>query len=119
MAQQQKLYVDISRNTYQVTRGWEPKVDMRTGVQRQDRFTQEPLNTVELLSLATGGGGEVLTVTLAGLQPELTVGQMVTPVDLEAIPWVQGDRNGVAFRAKSLTPLGHSAQHSSSKSSAA
>jgi hypothetical protein len=35
----------------------------------------------------------------------VTVGQEVALVDLEAIPWATNGKNGVAFRAKSITPM--------------
>jgi hypothetical protein len=50
-------------------------------------------------------GGEIITVTVAGVQPELTVGARVVPVELEAIPWATGGRNGVAFRATAIRPV--------------
>jgi hypothetical protein len=33
----------------------------------------------------------------------VNVGQTVHPVELEAIPWATNGRNGVAYRASSLT----------------
>jgi hypothetical protein len=47
-------------------------------------------------------GGEVITITTAGEKPAVTVGQLVVPVSLEAIPWATNGRNGVAFRATEL-----------------
>jgi hypothetical protein len=35
----------------------------------------------------------------------VTVGQPVVLVELEAIPWSQDDRSGVAFRAKEIRPV--------------
>lgn len=53
-------------------------------------------------------GAEVLAVTVAG-QPEVAVGSPVVVEDLVAIPWTQGERSGVAYRAGSVrsggTPL--------------
>jgi hypothetical protein len=47
-------------------------------------------------------GAEVITVTVAGNPPKVSVGQDVQTVELEAIPWVQEKRNGTAFRAKDV-----------------
>ena len=47
-------------------------------------------------------GGEVITVTTAGERPDVAVGQIVTLVNLEALPWATNGRNGVAFRAESI-----------------
>ena len=95
-----KLVLDISRASFTVTRGVEEKVD-ENGRQKTNRKTGEPLWTVQVMALDPAGG-EVLNVTVAGVPPKVTVGQAVFPVDLEAIPWNQGGRNGVAFRCASL-----------------
>jgi hypothetical protein len=50
-------------------------------------------------------GGEVLSITVAGIQPSITVGQIVKPVGLEAIPWNNNGKHGVAFRAVELKPV--------------
>jgi hypothetical protein len=34
--------------------------------------------------------------------PKVTPGQLVTPVELQAIPWAQNGKNGTAFRASEL-----------------
>ena len=49
-------------------------------------------------------GGEILTVTLDS-EPKINVGEFVQLHDLVAIPWSQGDRSGVAFRAAGITAL--------------
>jgi hypothetical protein len=97
-----KLFVDISRTSFTVTRGVEEKVDNENGRQKTNRKTGELLWTVQVMAL-DASGGEVINVTVAGQPPNVKVGQAVTPVELEAIPWAQGGRNGVAFRAASLT----------------
>lgn len=98
-----RLVVDTSRVQFTVSRGTEPKKD-QDGKQRADRRTGELLYTVQLVAFDELGA-EVLTVTMAGQPPQVTVGQVVTPVELEAIPWAQNGRNGTAFRAKALTPV--------------
>lgn len=97
-----KLLLDISRTQFTVTRGVAEKVD-ENGRQKTQRQTNEPLWTVQVMALDESGG-EVLNVTVAGIPPKVNVGQVVIPVGLEAIPWAQSGRNGVAFRAVSLNP---------------
>ena len=99
-----KLFVDTSKTSFTVTRGVEEKTDMETKRQKVNRNTGEPLWTVQVMAL-DASGGDVINVTLAGIPPKVTVGQSVTPVELEAIPWAQAGRNGVAFRASALTPV--------------
>lgn len=50
-------------------------------------------------------GGEMLAITVAGTTPSATVGQLVKPVGLEAIPWNNNGKHGVAFRAVELKPV--------------
>jgi hypothetical protein len=52
--------------------------------------------------LTDNEGGEVITITTAGERPDVTVGQIVHLVSLEALPWATNGRNGVAFRAESI-----------------
>lgn len=99
-----KLIVDTSKKVATVTREAVEKVD-QNGVQKIDRKTHEPLWVVQVMVLDDETGGEILNVAVAGLPPKLTVGQAVTLVDLEAIPWATNGKNGVAFRAKSITPV--------------
>jgi hypothetical protein len=98
-----RLVVDTSRVTFQVSRLAEEKTD-QDGRQRADRRTGEMLWTVEVVAFEETGA-EVLKVTVAGTPPKLTLGTLVSLVELEAIPWVQDKRNGVAFRAKSIQPV--------------
>jgi hypothetical protein len=95
-----KLLIDTSRVQFTVTRAVGPKTDME-GKQRRERGTDALLWVVQVMALDENGG-EMLMVTVAGEEPKLTVGQVVRPVELEAIPWNQNGRNGVAFRAKAL-----------------
>lgn len=99
-----RLLIDTHHKQFTVTKAPEPRVTHDTGVPRTDRQTGEPLFSVQLLVL-DDTGGEVIAVTVAG-QPALTVGAPVAVTDLVAIPWQQGDRSGVAFRAASITSTG-------------
>ena len=66
-----------------------------------------PLYAAQLLAL-DDTGGEVLNITVAG-DPKVTVTQPVSVSGLVAIPWAQGDRSGVAFRADAIAPTNHAA----------
>jgi hypothetical protein len=97
-----RLKLDTSTTRFSVTRAAEPRLNFETGSPKTDSATGLPLHAVQLLAL-DDTGGEVLTVTVAG-DPKLTVTQPVSVSGLVAIPWSQGDRNGVAFRADAITP---------------
>jgi len=99
-----KLFLDTSRATFRVERAAEPRLDDQ-GRQRADRRTGELLFSVQMTA-RDDSGAQVINVTVAGEEPKVSVDQIVVPVELEAIPWVQGTRNGVAYRAKALKPAG-------------
>jgi hypothetical protein len=99
-----KLNIDVSGVQFFCTRGAEARTDRETGAPRIDRETGLPLWQVQVAALDTTGG-EVLAVTVAG-EPSVAVGQMVTIDGLVAIPWSQGDRSGVAYRAASIKSSG-------------
>lgn len=81
-----------------------PKTDME-GKQRRDRMTGAELFTSQLIQF-NDEGAEVLNVTTPGA-PTPSQGDDVVPVGLIAIPWQQGQRSGVAYRADGieLAPL--------------
>ena len=94
-----RLFIDTNKvQQFTVTRGFAPKADPMTGVLKTDRRTGQELNTIQLMALDENGG-EVITVTVAGAVREVPVGSQVTVVDLEALPWNNNGRSGVAFRA--------------------
>ncbi len=105
-----KLLIDTSKTTFMVTRTVAEKTDLE-GKQRFDRVTREPLWTVQVMALDESGA-EVLMLTVPGLPPKVAVGQAVFPVALEAIPWAQNGKNGVAYRVRSLEdqPTGQQGQ---------
>jgi hypothetical protein len=113
--------IETSRVTFTVTLAAVAKSDGTPGGrQKTERDTGRPLWTTQVMALDSSGA-EVLTVTTPGVRPEVTVGEMVVPVNLEAVPWVSTDkdgkiRHGVAFKADELRPVGASlvgANHSS------
>jgi hypothetical protein len=97
-----KLYVDTKGKQVQATQEPGPKND-QNGSQRSEKGTGRLMWSTQVFVLDETGG-EVITVTTAGEKPNVTVGQLVTLEQLEAIPWATNGRNGVAFRAVSLKP---------------
>lgn len=96
-----RLRIDTSGTRFIVTRAPEPRLNFETGAPKVDTATGMPMYATQVLAL-DDSGGEVLIVTVAG-DPKVTVTQPVSVVGLVAIPWAQGDRSGVAFRADALT----------------
>ncbi|TWD73483.1 hypothetical protein FB561_7376 [Kribbella amoyensis] len=100
------INVDLTGKTFTVTKGAEEKKD-QNGRQKADKTTNDLLWTVQLMALDESGG-EVINVTLAGnAAPKVTVGAMVVPVGLTAMPWATNGRNGVAYKANSLNAPGN------------
>lgn len=99
-----RLNIDVSGVQFFCTRAPEARTDRESGAARMDRETGLPLCQVQVAAL-DATGGEVLAVTVAG-QPEVAVGSPVTVEGLYAIPWSQGDRSGVAYRAASIRATG-------------
>ncbi|MGC5026488.1 hypothetical protein ACLQ3K_17200 [Tsukamurella sp. DT100] len=96
-----RLRLDITNTQFLVTRAAEPRLNFDTGAPRIDPDSGLALHSVQVLALDETGG-EVLNVTVVG-DPKVPVTQPVTVAGLVAIPWSQGDRSGVAFRADSIT----------------
>lgn len=96
-----RLLIDTSKVTFTVSREAQPKTD-QNGVQRTERATNTPMWAVQLVAMDSSGA-EVITVTVAAPQPpKVAVGSAVAPLELQAIPWAQNGRNGVAFRATDI-----------------
>ena len=96
-----RIKMDTTSVRFMVTRAAEPKVDRETGQQRADRSTGALLWQVQVMALDESGG-EILTVTVDS-EPQAGVGEDVQLTGLVAIPWSQGERSGVAFRASGIT----------------
>jgi hypothetical protein len=97
-----KLYVDTSKVTFQVTKNPEAKND-QNGRQKMNR-DGAPMWTTQVMALDESGG-EMLSVTVAGQKPTVTVGQAVTPIALEAVPWNTNGKHGVVYRAVEIKPI--------------
>ena len=67
-------------------------------------FKTVPPGATQVLA-QDGENGEVLQVSVAGAKPAVTVGQHVRPLGLEAIPWNNNGKHGVAFRATEIKPV--------------
>ncbi|SRX94727.1 hypothetical protein MSP7336_02987 [Mycobacterium shimoidei] len=53
----------------------------------------------------TPAGADILAITVPG-EPGVSVGQPVTVEGLVGLPWAQGDRSGIAYRARAIRPAG-------------
>jgi hypothetical protein len=95
-----KLYVDITGKQVTVSKDPEPKND-QSGNQRSEKGTGRLMWATQVFVLDETGG-EVVSITTAGEKPSVKVGQLVTPVQWEAIPWAANGRSGVAYRATEL-----------------
>lgn len=110
-----RLLIDTSRVSFTVGREPEAKKD-QNGVQRVERNTNIPMWSVQLVAM-DDGGAEVINVTVAAPQPpKVSIGQSVAPMELQAIPWVQNGRNGVAYRATDVKPISASKSNASAAS---
>ena len=69
-----------------------------------NRASKLPEWVVEVLAQESERG-EVIRVTVTGDQPKVSQGQTVRFEDLEAIPWNNNGRDGVAYRAASIQPV--------------
>ena len=98
-----RLMLDTSAVSFQVTRAAEARKDFGKDVQKVDRETGRPQWVVELLA-QDSERGEVIRVTVTGDQPKVNQGQTVRFEELEAIPWANNGRNGVAYRAAAIHP---------------
>jgi hypothetical protein len=99
-----QLRIDTEGVAFFCTKPPEPKVDFETGVVKADRDSGEHLWRTQLAAVDPTGG-EIVQVTVAG-EPQVAVGAPVQVTGLVAIPWTQGDRSGVAFRAERITATG-------------
>ena len=97
-----KLRLDVTKYTFTVTRKPEPKVD-QNGKQKYTR-DGAPMFQTQMQALDETGAS-ILNATTAGEKPNVTVGQVVTPVGLEAIPWNTNGKHGVVYRASELRPV--------------
>jgi hypothetical protein len=98
-----RLVLDTSKVTFTVTKAAEPKTEFGSGQQKMNRASKLPEWSVEVLAMDSERG-EVIRVTVTGDQPKVSQGQPVRFEELEAIPWANNGRNGVAYRAVAIHP---------------
>jgi hypothetical protein len=99
-----KLKIDVTNVAFMVTGA--PEAKEYDGKQQTEKDTGALKWVTQLLALEKGenGQGEIIRVVTAGEMPKLAQLQPVTPVDLEAIPWNQNGKSGVAYRAVAIKP---------------
>ena len=102
-----KLLLKDEKYTFTVTKAAEPRTEYGSGQQKMNRASKLPEWTVEVLALDSERG-EVIRVTVTGDQPKVNQGQNVRFEELEAIPWANNGRDGVAYRAASIHPAAQS-----------
>ena len=98
-----RIRMDTANVRFMVTKPHEPKLEHETKEQKVDRTTGALLWTLQLMALDESGG-EILAVTV-DVEPKVSVGEFVRVDGLVAMPWSQGDRSGVAFRASFIGAL--------------
>jgi hypothetical protein len=98
-----RLLVDTSRLTFMVSKAAEPRMEMGNQRQKTNKGTGLPEWSVQLFVMDETEG-EVIRVTVAGDQPKVSQGQPVHVKDLEAIPWSNDGKSGVAYRASVIVP---------------
>lgn len=96
-----RLMVDTSRFTFMVSKPAEPRMEMGNQRQRTSKGTGQPEWLVGLFVM-DGSDGDAIRVTVAGEQPKVAQGQAVLVRDLEAIPWSNDGKSGVAYRASAI-----------------
>ena len=98
-----RIKMDTTAIRFMITKPAAPKTDQK-GQQKVDQRTGALLWQLQVMALDENGG-EILTVTFDA-EPKINVGEFVQLHELVAIPWSQGDRSGVAFRAAGIAPVG-------------
>jgi hypothetical protein len=95
-----KLIVDTSKKHVMVSREPVEKADER-GKQKVERGTGRPMWSTQVF-VQDHEGGEVINVTTAGEKPDVAVGQIVTLVSLEALPWATNEVFSVAVNRSDI-----------------
>lgn len=97
-----KLPIDTRGIQFTCTHKPDLRTNPETGQPRLDRETRQELFQTQVMAL-TAEGAEILAITVPG-EPAVSVGQPVIVEDLVALPWAQGDRAGIAYRAAAIRP---------------
>jgi hypothetical protein len=106
------IRVDTSETTFVCVASPRARVaDRETGEVKTNR---DGVTLFQVGVCAMSGDGDqedaaTINVTVAGAPKGIRRGMPVTVTRLEAVPWEQGDRHGIAFRAAAITPAGSEA----------
>ena len=104
-----RLVIDTTGMTFTVGSDFEPVLDFETKQPKADRTTGAKLAQVQVIAFYTDDRGkprsEIITVKLPDPTP-VPAGTPVRLVGLVANPWNQNGRNGVAYRATAIEPIG-------------
>ncbi len=98
-----RLVLKDEKYAFTVTKAAEPRTEYGSGQQKMNRASKLPEWVVEVLAMDSERG-EVIRVTVTGDQPKVSQGQPIRFEELEAIPWANNGRNGVAYRALAIHP---------------
>jgi hypothetical protein len=96
-----RLVLKDEKYAFTVTKAAEPRTEYGSGQQKMNPASKLPEWVVEVLAMDSERG-EVIRVTVTGDQPKVSQGQPVRFEELEAIPWANNGRNGVAYRAVAI-----------------
>jgi hypothetical protein len=96
-----RLMLKDEKYAFTVTKAAAPKTEFGGTQQKMNRASKLPEWVVEVLAMDSESG-EVIKVTVTGDQPKVNQGQPVRFEELEAIPWANNGRNGVAYRATAI-----------------
>ena len=105
-----KLILNTEPMTFQASGAFEARLD-KDGVHRRDKSgTNLPLFAVKLVAWTDSDVETILVTVPVANPPVLAQGDAVIVEGLEAMPWVQNGNARVAFRAKSVLPINHTAK---------
>src|SRR5262249_51905 len=102
-----RLVLKDEKYSFTVTKAAEPKTEFGSGKQKMNRASQLPEWVVEGLAMDSARGGGIRG-TVAGDRPKVNQGRTGRFEELEAIPWANNGRDGVAYRATSIHPAAQS-----------
>jgi hypothetical protein len=106
-----RLWLDVTKARFMVTCNPEPKLaDLKTRTQKVDAESSLPMWSTELTALTPNGASVIQVTTVGSSIPVVSVGEIVVPEGLEALPWTNKDRDGemrtgIAYRANALKVL--------------
>lgn len=98
-----KLYLDMAGKRMIITKRPEPKnINYSNIGQRIDKETELPMWVTQAVVLDEDGGTIVHITTVGEEPPDVEVDDEVNAPRLEALPWSNNGRSGVAYRATTI-----------------